>query len=296
MAISNVKCEKFLIFKNIDINFSKGINVIIGENGSGKTQLLKIMYSMQEDEKSRSLTENRFKEYFNVSIEDFNPKGVLVKKDDATSVFIPAKDMLTHSKGLINMAAKHSNDMPFNKCLLDIIVKSGNWKLNSVPSEYLKLLSIIENIIDGKVLIEDDTFYIEKSNGLKVNFELEAEGFKKIALIWQLIITDNINNGSVLFWDEPEANLNPKIFKLVAEILVELSRLGTQIFIATHNYNLATYIDLLIKDSDDISYISLYKDNDEIKSEISNKFSLLKNNPIRDANINLYDDNIMKEI
>ena len=50
--------------------------------------------------------------------------------------------------------------------------------------------------------------------------------------------------GNILLWDEPEANLNPELFPLVAEILLELQKNDVQIFVATHSYNFAKYLEI----------------------------------------------------
>ena len=41
MSIKRLKVEEFTVFKDFDIEFSDGVNVIIGENGTGKTQYLR---------------------------------------------------------------------------------------------------------------------------------------------------------------------------------------------------------------------------------------------------------------
>ncbi|MBQ6298185.1 MAG: hypothetical protein IJK81_10985 [Selenomonadaceae bacterium] len=61
-------------------------------------------------------------------------------------------------------------------------------------------------MIDGVVVFENDEFYIKKNNGQMILFELEAEGLKKVGLLWQLLMTDNLNEDSILIWNEPEAN------------------------------------------------------------------------------------------
>lgn len=76
-------------------------------------------------------------------------------------------------------------------------------------------------------------------------FEPEAEGLKKIGLLWQLLMTDNLTQDSILIWDEPEANLNPKFLPKVVECLLELSRHGVQIFLSTHNDISAAFNELL---------------------------------------------------
>ena len=43
MHISNLKIRNFRSIENIDINLNKGLNVLIGENNSGKTAIIDIL-------------------------------------------------------------------------------------------------------------------------------------------------------------------------------------------------------------------------------------------------------------
>ena len=52
-----------------------------------------------------------------------------------------------------------------------------------------------------------DEFYLKSGNS-KQEFNLVAEGIRKMALLWQLVKNGTLEKGSVLFWDEPEANVN----------------------------------------------------------------------------------------
>lgn len=45
MNITQIKLENFTVFKDAEISFDKGINIFIGENGTGKTHILKVLYS-----------------------------------------------------------------------------------------------------------------------------------------------------------------------------------------------------------------------------------------------------------
>lgn len=80
---------------------------------------------------------------------------------------------------------------------------------------------------------QEDTFYILKKDGRKIDFSLEAEGLRKLGLLWKLIRNGLLEKGSILLWDEPEANLNPELYPLVANILVGLQKNRVQIFVAT---------------------------------------------------------------
>src|SRR5262249_50923497 len=48
-------------------------------------------------------------------------------------------------------------------------------------------------------------------------------------------------------WDEPNANLNPKVIKSVAGTILQLCRSGIQVFVATHSLFLMRELDLLLK-------------------------------------------------
>lgn len=304
MSIKNVKISNFTVFQNIDINLASGINVIIGENGTGKTHLMKLMYAniekddvynyfkVKRDEDLRRNIEEKYSYQYS-----FDDKEEMVSNkptDFKSSIFIPAKDFLTHSKGFLSMYDKF--DMPFDKTYYDIISKSLLPNLKKIPEIGKAVLPKLENIIGGKVIVENETFFIQKLDGKKVEFSMEAEGIKKIAILWQLIMNESITRGTVLFWDEPEANINPMLFKDVAEILLTLSRNDVQIFVATHNYVFAKYVEVLMEDTDEIAFHALYNtENEGVKCETEKKFSLLTHNAIREENINLYDAEMKKE-
>ena len=65
-----------------------------------------------------------------------------------------------------------------------------------------------------------------------------------MALLWQLVKNGTLEKGSVLFWDEPEANINPLYISIIVDMLLELQRKEVQIFIATHDYMLASYFEV----------------------------------------------------
>lgn len=95
----------------------------------------------------------------------------------------------------------------------------------------------------------------------------------------------------VLIWDEPEANLNPELFPLVAEILLELQKNGIQIFIATHSYNFAKYLEIRTNTKEQVQFHNLYH-ADEISIESDSAYFMgdLKQNHIMIADNKLLDE------
>lgn len=273
MSIQKIHISNFTVFKDIDITFSKGCNLFIGENATGKTQLLK-MLNNKNVEGQRSL-------FMNYDIESSGSEKI---------TYIPVKDMLTHAKGFISMSEKY-REFPFGKELIDIIKKSEQWQLKKIPDIAKNILSKLEMMMEGKVLYENEEFYIQKKNGEKVSFEHEAEGYKKIGLLWQLIMTENITENSVLLWDEPEANLNPKYIPDLVEIILELSRNGVQIFLTTHSYIFAKYFEVRRRNNDKILFHSLYKtENKGVLCESNPNFKDLKHNTISKSFEKLLDE------
>lgn len=101
----------------------------------------------------------------------------------------------------------------------------------------------------------------------------------------------------MLFWDEPEANLNPRLSQTVVKILLELSKMGVQIFIATHDYVLLKEFQLAIKEEDEVMYHVLYHDdNGEIAHAATKDFDELSPNSIDGTFSRILDDEIQKEL
>jgi predicted ATPase len=74
---------------------------------------------------------------------------------------------------------------------------------------------------------------------------LVAEGLRKLAMIARLIATGALLDSGYLFWDEPEANLNPKMLKVVARTILQISQSGIQVFVATHSLFLLRELHIL---------------------------------------------------
>ena len=141
--------------------------------------------------------------------------------------------------------------------------------------------------------MNEDRFYLKPGTQAKLEFNLVAEGLRKIALLWQLIKNGTLEKGSVLFWDEPEANINPKYIPVLAELLIMLETEGVQIFVSTHDYFLSKYIEVKRRQDSKLQYISLYKnENNKVLCEIAPEFELLEHNAIMDTFRQLYREEI----
>jgi AAA15 family ATPase/GTPase len=76
-VIEKIKLERFTAFENLTLPFSQGINIFIGENGTGKTHLLKAIYAACDISKSQKPLAEKVNRVFLPSGEQI---GRLVKR------------------------------------------------------------------------------------------------------------------------------------------------------------------------------------------------------------------------
>jgi len=333
MSVKSIKVENFTVFDKIAMDFSPGVNLFIGENGTGKTHLLKILYAASKTEIDAQLslfdydvngnyvhTNNTFIEEIyplfnspsdgtlanlikfnsisndtaNIIVEFFNKKAFIVNVSDMNfikhtnhpggkykiiendSIFIPAKDMLAHS-GIENDFIKRR--LPFDDTHINILNDLKVSKLREHDKSVELLINKLQDAIGGELIYKSGEYFINKENN-ELNISLEAEGYKKLAVIYRALETGYLQPGSILFWDEPESNINPKIIPLLVDVLFSLSHHGVQIFLSTHDYMFAKYFELKNVENNIIFFHSLYKTETGVALESNYNFRDLKNNPI----------------
>lgn len=217
------------------------------------------------------------------------------KSTELESAYIPVKEMLAHAPGFLATTAKR--EIAFEEVYVDIIKKAFLPPLKGSPdTKRRRLLDTLQKAIEGKVVTKGEYFFLKNSQG-ELEFTLLAEGMRKLALIWILIQNGTLLSGSVLFWDEPEANLNPALMGQVVEIILELQRLGVQVFLTTHNYVLLKEFDLRQQKNDAIRYISLYRDEHKaVVASSSDSYTGIHPNAIAGTFSDLYDRELKRSL
>ena len=217
------------------------------------------------------------------------------KKESLTSAYIPVKEMLAHAPGFLATAAKR--EIAFEEVYLDIIKCAFLPKLmGPVDGDRQRLLTALQRAIDGKVVAKGEHFFLKNKQG-DLEFTLLAEGMRKLALVWLLIQNGTLLSGSVLFWDEPEANLNPALMGEVVEVILELQRLGVQVFLTTHNYVLLKEFDLRKKTDDEIKYLSMFRnETGAVTSKTSDSYLGIDPNAVSGTFNDLYDRELMRSL
>lgn len=322
--ITNISVKNFTAFKNLDLQISKGINVFIGANGTGKTHVMKMLYAAMKMADSNEIlsmeqvvnglflpdsigrlvkrSQGRGKGSFEVHRTDEGETSDRYIRFEVSTlnrtetinarmwrrpqrynaVFIPVKDMLANAPGFKSLY--DSREVMFESIYADIITHALASPTKGKPTAAKRnLLALLQKAIDGRVATQGERFYLDDSHG-NLEFTLLAEGYRKLGLLYALIQNERLSSSSILFWDEPEANLNPILARTVAEIIVELQNMGTQIFLATHDYVFLREMEMVAKERNaDILYSSFYKDSGEISCQQTNQLDKIHHNDINVA-------------
>lgn len=304
----------FTVFSSAEFQFAPALNVIVGENGTGKTHLLKAAYTAAavsgwgardsgSDTPSKGYLEKALaKKLRGVFRPDAlgrlvsrkpgrNRCEVLVKFKTKTRrmgfsfntssktevivdtcpdrwegqppVYLPTRELLTIFPNFVSLY--ETTELPFDETWRDTCLLLGA-PLARGPrlAEIKAYLEPMEELLGGKIELDEGRFYLKVSSG-KMEAPLVAEGLNKVAMIARLISTGALIGTGSLFWDEPEANLNPRVMTLMARIILYLCQGGIQVFIASHSLFLIRELDILLRSPEfaalQAQFIGLHMEN-----------------------------------
>lgn len=346
MKVKKLELENFMLFSNLDLPVSGGVNVFLGDNSTGKTALLKTMYSvlcayskLQEDatkeeielsfakkfqgvfrpdpnsigrlatrKRGRNRTyigiETEGKEKITIKFSTKNTKRAEVGLPSKASVgprkkfqpiYFPPKEIISATENFSSLYEEYH--IAFEETYYDLArLLDRPLKKGANTAQQNRVLDKFEEIMAGKVVQRDKKFYLNIQGSGEFEMGLVSEGYRKLATILYLISSGSLDKNSVLFWDEPETNMNPRMIRPIAEAIMELARMGVQVFIATHDYfmmqefNLAAMYNVKKEVAIDMQFVSLYKDeNGQIIAERARSATELKRNLIMEEFDELYD-------
>jgi AAA15 family ATPase/GTPase len=331
--LKSLKINNFTVFANAITEFSPGFNIIIGDNATGKSHLLKLGYSVM---RSLSQVTRDNAEQLQIQLEDkldgvFKPDNLnhLIRhplnsqpaqitiniKDDIdnvlfsfvlqnnkvkvenlprhfpkqTPLFFPTREVLTLQPTFT--ALYENRYLPLSETHYDLCKSLNLPLLKKRPTNLQAIVKPLEAELGGKVVVDKSgRFYLDTPKQGQFEMSLIAEGLRKIAMLVYLILNGSLGKGSTLFWDEADANLNPRIMVKVANALATLVQNGIQVILATHDLFLMKELSLLVESSDiPARFFSLRRDNDAITIEHGNVLEDLQTIVTLDEELALYD-------
>lgn len=298
--LQTLTIDSFTTFSRVQFDFAPGVNVVIGENGAGKSHLLKLAYALSAVSHAANKTKNPptkaqlQKDIASKLLGVFRPDrlGRLVRSHrargamggravseialkfsggadawefgfsnvaevevklqggaspkaflQAEPIFIPTKEVISMFPGFA--ALYRGRELAIDETYFDLCVALDATPLRGPRLDAIKqLLDPIEERLGGTVIRRGDSFYLDSGNGT-TEMPLVAEGVRKIATLAHLLRNGALTRRGIVFWDEPESNLNPRLIRAVAAMLMNLSAQGIQVIVATHSFFLMKELELL---------------------------------------------------
>ncbi|MBM4326711.1 MAG: AAA family ATPase [Deltaproteobacteria bacterium] len=332
--LTRLSVGNFTAFAKLELDFSPGMNVFVGANATGKTHLLKLMYAACDATNTKEPWEARLVPIFRPH-RDVLGRLVHAKAGTAKlhlkstsgqitasfkrekqfarisrpagpdswydmlidAVYLPARDMTEIGPGLVSLYDEREIRLEetYRTIMASAILPS--YRPQRLGKDEKQLLEVIRRELPGKITMEGKEFFLRHKWG-DLEFTLVAEGMRKLGLLWLLIANGTINRDTILFWDEPESNLNPKLMGVVIDILLAWQRLGVQVFVATHNYVVLKELDLRRTPKDKIRYYSLYRipETDQIVCDSEDDLAAVDPNFVVDTLADLYDRDLERAL
>jgi hypothetical protein len=342
MNVQQLSLRQFTAFDaETRFEFCPGINVLIGANSTGKSHVLKAIYTLLKlSEKAQSgvrvpsqqirdagqagkvesngrLEALAYDKLFGV----FKPERVsrlvrhgqgnrggfielevaggslrveITSQDNLSvqfqglptplsSVFLPVHEFLSIYEGFI--AAYEQRETAFDETYYDLAVALNARPLRGPKLEQVRsLVAPLEKAIGGgKVTQENGRFYVKLPEA-RLEAQLVSEGYRKLATLIYLLNNGSLAPNGVLLWDEPEANLNPRMVTSVVKVLQILAGAGVQVFVATHDYLISQELSLLAEYPSEtpVRFFALYQPRRGagVEVESGNSLAEIGKNPI----------------
>ncbi|HQF92468.1 MAG TPA: AAA family ATPase [Synergistaceae bacterium] len=283
------------VFSDADLIFSPALNVFAGENGTGKTHILKVAYALLAATAaegripgatpSKTVLQPRIADKL-VAVFRAETLGRLARRrqgrarcdvalsfdnerrntafsfatnsksevsvdqlpgewGDVAPVYFPTRELLTIYPGFVPMYDAHY--LEFEETWRDTCLLLGAPVRKGARERRVReLLEPLEDAMGGSMELDGNGRFYLRTPGGRMEMPLVAEGHRKLGMVARLIATGALLEKGYLFWDEPEANLNPRIVRQVARTILALCANGIQVFAATHSLFLLRELDILL--------------------------------------------------
>jgi hypothetical protein len=210
----------------------------------------------------------------------------------SNSVFIPAKEVLS-LLDVIKFNREQRMEFGFDDTYYDLAAALTPPIKGKLAQGFARARESLGNVLGGRIRFNKDKKLWEYEQGKMVfDISVTSEGTKKLAIFDTLIGNHYLSRESLVFIDEPEAGLHPRLLIGLLDIVSALAEAGVQFFIASHSYFVIKKLYLLAHQKRmSVPVVSFDCGNDGMAS-IFDLREGMPENPIIDESIRLYEEEI----
>ncbi|MEY4415281.1 MAG: hypothetical protein RIQ53_2574, partial [Pseudomonadota bacterium] len=154
------------------------------------------------------------------------------------ATFLPAREILSILDAIV--ATRETMEIAaFDDTCYDLVrdvrlpTVSGHW--NACVLQILEHLQEVTG--GGEVELQADGGILLRRGKERLNMHQTAEGIRKIAILSRLMRNGRLTPGAgcMLFFDEPEASLQPRAVGLFVDMLHAFARSGVRVYLSTRS-------------------------------------------------------------
>ena len=195
------------------------------------------------------------------------------------------RDILGHYRRFVSLYDTYKID--FDSTYRDLATLLGAPERRELSDYQHGMLALIRGLVGGEFAQKGEGFVLAHDGG-EFEAALIGEGHRKLGALALLIRNGMLDPGSALFWDEPEANVNPNAMQQIVEVLLTLARHGVQVFLSTHSYVILKELDLQATAEDGVRYFAFGRSDEGTRVTMATDFTELSPNPILDQYDSLF--------
>ena len=208
----------------------------------------------------------------------------------SNSIFIPAKEVLS-LLDVIKTGRDVRMEFGFDETYYDLATALTPPTQGKTAKALAMARERLEAALGGKIVYSKEKKmwqYVQGKNTFEIN--LTSEGTKKIAIFDTLIANHFLSKDSIVFIDEPESGLHPRLLVELLDIIGELAAYGMQFFIASHSYFVIKKLYLMAHERRvSIPVVSFGEDGN---NEVSDLREGMPENPIISQSVKLYEEEL----
>ena len=175
--IKKIKVDLFTAFDTLDIDFSPGLNLFIGENGTGKTHILKAIYAACDITKSKKGFAEKINDVFYPSSKQI---GRLVKRSPKSNRgYIEVKREISDGTDIALRLSLTNHTLTPDKAIVS--GSSKQWLDNPIESVFIPVKDMMANTPGFRSLFALRELHFEEvySDIIKMIKEQNLDGIRK---------------------------------------------------------------------------------------------------------------------